>query len=517
MKQNLMKITERLKLFINRKTIHGAVVFLGIVVLIVILKGDPIAKNDLVVQQKPIVTLTTPIKYSGGQSISLIGNVRAFSEAEVTSERAGSLTAVNVNLGQQIPAGTILATLENASERASVLQAEGIYDAAVAAAAQSGVGLDEAKNSLKRTQDTAVSAFKSAYNTTNGVVVNSIDSFFANPNSRIPGLRISGRGFTSELNDERVAYQTLLPTWQNQVNVISSNSNLETELGYAKQNVERTINFIDTFLEIFNQHDNSKRYTDTELQGFSNSFTNLRSTLIETQSSLDTSLTGLSSSADGVRRAELAAVGGVISVADAQVKQALGALGAAQANLAKTILRTPISGTVNALPIRTGDFINSFAEVAIVANNNALEVITYISDSEKNLLAKGDSVLVEGTIVGTVTEIAPAVDSVTRKTEVRIATEDANLTNGDTVRITKQFDAEITSTDTIQVPLTAVKFDRSNGSVFIVEDGKLVSKSVSLGNILGGSVEVMKGIAKDDAFVIDARGLVEGDEVEVSE
>jgi multidrug efflux pump subunit AcrA (membrane-fusion protein) len=512
-----MSTFEKTKLWLGRKSVRGAlvVIIIGISIAVFLSGDDEIAVEEE--SQSTIISVITPIEFIGEQSLSLIGNVRAFSEARVTSEKAGRVVNVNVTLGQQVAAGTVLGSLENAAERASVLQAEGVYDAAVAASAQSGIGIDEAQTSQLNAQKSAVSAFNSAYNTVNGVVINSIDTFFANPNGTVPGLRIDGRGFTPQLNTNRVTLQTTLPAWKARTNTISSQSELASELDYASQVTEEIIDIVDTFLVIFTTQEASSRYTDSELIAFSNTFTGLRSSLISVQSSIDAAQTSLTASDDAVRRAQLAGTGGTTSAADAQVKQALGALQSAQANLAKTILRTPISGTINSLSIRTGDFMNSFAQVAVVANNNALEVITYISDSERQLLSEGDTVLVEGTIEGVVTQIAPAVDSITRKTEVRIATEDAALTNGDTVRITKQIDIESATNETIQVPLTALKFDRENGSVFVVVDGVLVSRDVVRGNILGGSVEILEGITINDAFVVDARGLVEGDVVEIRE
>lgn len=510
-----MQIIERAKAWSGRKSVRIAIIFVVVVVFIVL----NITKNAENITESgnklPVVSITTPSEYVGGQTLSLIGNVRAFTEAQITSERAGRVTSVNVTLGQKVPAGAILATLENASERASVLQAEGVYDAAVASAAQTNVGLDEAQTVLRNAQNSAVSTFKSTYNTTYGIVVHSIDDFFADPNKSVPGLKIDGRGFTSELNNERVALETLLPTWQARVNSISIQSDLNTELDYASQNVQKVVDMIDTFIIVFNEQTDTNRYTDAELTAFSNTFTGLRSTLIGLQSSIDAAQSGLSSARDTVKRAELAAAGGVTSSADAQVKQALGSLRAAQANLAKTILRTPISGTVNSISIRTGDFINSFSPVAIVANNDAFEIVTYISDSEKKLLQENDSVLIDGKYEGMVTKIAPAVDSTTRKTEVRIATEGVDIVNGDTVRITKEVDSTNIASDLIQIPLTAVKFDRENGSIFTVEDGVLQSKEVILGNILGGSVEVLEGISATDSFVEDVRGLIVGEEVEI--
>ncbi|MCA9360731.1 HlyD family efflux transporter periplasmic adaptor subunit [Candidatus Nomurabacteria bacterium] len=510
-----MNINERIKLKLEQKSVQGGIVVVLVIIGVIFYTSNstPATLEDNF--KKTVVKVTTPKDYVGEQSLSFIGNVRAFTEAEITPERAGRVTAVNVSLGQQVSAGTILASLENASERASVLQAEGSYDAAVANAAQSNVSVDQAKNALTTSQNSIVSTLRSAYNTTNGTIVNSIDTFFSNPNGQVPGLKISGRGYTSQLNSERIEFQTILPAWQTRVNTVSIVSDLNAELDYASLNVQKTIDVIDIFIAIFNQQDSSSSYTDSELVSFSETFTGLRSTLIGVQSSIDASKTSLSSALDALKKAELASEGGVASLSDAQVKQALGSLRAAQANLEKTILRTPISGTVNSLSIRTGDFISAFTPVGIVANNSAFEIVTYISDSEVDLLNEGDIVLIEGQIEGVVTKIAPAVDTVTKKTEVRIATESKDIVNGDTVRITKEIAPDNVSDSSIEIPLTAVKFERENGSIFVIENNLLVAKSVVLGAIQGGAVKVLEGITANEEFVIDARGLVVGEEVEV--
>lgn len=511
-----MDIFKQIKLYVRQKSILVAIIVSAIIIFVIILNNNKENTNtETTLSEATIVNVTTPAEYSGGQSLSFIGDVRSFTEADITSERSGRVVSVNVSLGQNVTTGTILATLENASERASLLQAEGVYDAAVASAAQSNIGVEEAENGLQNAKNNAVSAFKSSYNTTNGIVVNSIDAFFGNPNKSVPGLRIDGRGFTTDLNNERVTFQSILPTWQARVNTISSESNLETELEYASQNIQRTINVVDIFLIIFNQQENYSRYSETELQSFSNTFTGLRSTLISLQSSIDSAKTGLIASTEALERAKLSAAGGTTSIADAQVKQALGSLRAAQANLSETILRTPINGTVNSISVRQGDFINSFTKVGVVANNNALEVVSYVSDTEAKLLNEGDTVMIEGVIEGVVTEIAPAVDNTTKKTEIRIAAEGEGIINGDTVRVTKEFATENIKQQSVQVPLTSIKFDRENGSLFIVENDILVARPVKLGRILGNSVTVTSGISSTDSFVIDVRGLIAGEKVKI--
>ena len=468
-------------------------------------------------ERLPSVTVTSASSLAGESTISLVGSVRAFSEAAVTAERAGRVTSVNTTLGATVGAGQVLVTLENASENASVLQAQGSYEAALAAAAQSDVGTAEAANGLQLAKNNAVTTLRTAYSTSDGVVRNNIDQFFTNPDSiHTPGLRISGEGSTAALNAKRVAFQDILEQWQSQTNQLTTGSDFTTEIAYAKAQVDSTIEFVDMFITVFNEQERYSKYTQAEITGFSTTFGALRNTLIGQQSQLNATVSNLESAADAVRRAELSASGGTTSAADAQVKQALGSLRAAQANLAKAILRAPVSGTVNELPVRVGDFIGAQTKVAEVANNNALEIVTYASDNELFALQAGDVVTIAGKYEGVITTIAPAVDSNTGKTEVRIATDNQAIKNGDTVRITKNVTTEDVSLIAVRVPLTAVKFERENGFMFGVTDGKLVKFPVALGAIFGGNVEITDGLSITDNFVKDARGLREGDPVEVS-
>ena len=514
-----MKFSDKIKKRLHLKRKNSQKVIIGaVLIILLVIVAKQLTKSDTADTPtvKPVVT-TTPVEYSDDKTLSVIGTVRAFSEAAVTTEVAGRVTSVNVQLGDEVEAGRILVTLENASERASALQAQGAYEAALAAAARDNVGVEQSKTQLAKAQDGAITMFKSAYNTTNGTILNTIDNFFASPDARVPGLRIDGRGQTAAISAERVQYQTLLSEWLQQVNTISTDSDLESKLAYAKQNVQKTINFVDTFITLFNNQDNNGRYSDSELLAFSTTYTALRANLIATESGIDNAAHALQSSEDSLEQARLSASGGTISAADAQVKQAQGSLAAAQANLSKTILRTPIGGTVNSIAVRTGDFIGSFIKIAEVANNTALEIITFVDDSTKDLLTIGDEVILNEQFTGTVTQIAPSINSETRKTEVRIATDGTDINNGDTVRITKKIEKTSDSSSEIWVPLTSIKFNRENGFMLGVVNNTLVEVPVVLGKINGGSVVITEGLSSADTFVTDVRGLAAGEEVSVIE
>ena len=69
------------------------------------------------------VTLIRVGDVSKSAPLSLIGSVRATREANVAPDTSGTVAAIYRNLGDYVPAGTIIAELKNDTQRAGVAQA----------------------------------------------------------------------------------------------------------------------------------------------------------------------------------------------------------------------------------------------------------------------------------------------------------------------------------------------------------------------------------------------------------
>ena len=462
----------------------------------------------------PQVTLTSLQAEATGSSISLIGTVRAEAQAALTAEVSGQVTSVPVILGATVSPGQVIATLENRSERAAVTQAEGAYDAAVAAASQNYLGLDTAERALTQAKQQAISTVKAAYTTVNSTIRSNIDPFFASPTtSSVPGLRIDGS--TQFLNSTRVQFQSILPAWEKSSNALTIADTLTTPLQDAYQNTELALSMVDAFIEAFSDRDNRNdaRYDIPSIQI---TFTNLRTDLVRTLSDLESAEIRIADAVTQVAQTEQTTMGGENSSADAQIKQALGSLQAAEANLAKTIIRSPIQGTITDLDVRTGDFVNSGATLAAVANTNALEIITFAGQSERAAFAVGDTVRIDEEAEGRVAAISPAINQATGKTEIRIYTNSDTLTNGDSVRVYTSGPTTSEATSNRFIPITAVKFTADNSSILQVDEtNTLYEQPVTLGTIRADLVEVVTGLTPTDTFVKDARGVTAGDTVNI--
>lgn len=462
-----------------------------------------------------IVTVAAADSFYDGSSATIIGTVEAVNQANLETEASGRITSVNVVLGQSVTAGAVLATLENSSERAALLQAEGAYEAAQAAAAQSEVSVEEAKNALALSKNSSLSSIRSALNVAEDVVFNSFDQFFANPNSQTPGLRLTGTGYSASLNSDRVSLQSSLRNWTQSIASLSTTDDLFTALSEAEAELRFLSMMADKFVAIFNDYD-ANTYTDIEIDAFGDEFNSLKNVLNNTISELENSRTNLKNSNDTLNRISISGTAGQLSTANAQVKQALGALRSAEANFAKTIVTTPIAGEVNSISVRTGDFVSNGTKVATIANNQALEITAYIGEQDRSAVKVGQEVKIENNIPAIVTAISPAVDPLTRKIELKIATESDQIANGDTVTVTIENNDQVTEVDSqFVIPITAVKFSDVKGFVYTVNnENVIVSHEVELGRVLGSSVEILSGLNAGMEIVVDARGLSPDQEVE---
>jgi len=201
---------------------------------------------------------------------------------------------------------------------------------------------------------------------------------------------------------------------------------------------------------------------------------------------------------------------------EAQVKQAQADLAISVANRDKAIIRSPLRGTVLQLPFEIGDYVNAGESLAIVANREALQVKTFITEKEKDLvMVDGKVSAEEGKVKGLVEEISPALEQETKKIEVlvRLTEGTEDLVLGQTIFV--HFESSLTE-GTLRVPLSSVRIVGENAFVLTVDaDGIITSLPVSVGNLLEDTV-IISGVAPDQLIIRDVLGIKEGEKVHSS-
>ncbi len=205
-----------------------------------------------------------------------------------------------------------------------------------------------------------------------------------------------------------------------------------------------------------------------------------------------------------------------IRLQQAAVAQASASLALASAQRDKAILKAPIAGTITYLPVEFSDSVSSSTIAVSIANKDVLEVETFISETERAFIAVGNEAIVNETINASVREIAPALDPVNKKIKIiiTITDQETDLTLGETVRVDiKKVDPE---QSVLMVPLSAVKLKSTGAEMFIVNSDSIVEKRlVEVGDVNGKLIEIIASFEENDKIVQDARGLKDGETVQI--
>jgi RND family efflux transporter MFP subunit len=441
--------------------------------------------------------------------LSVIGTVSSEDDATILAQSAGQIVSLDKQLGDRVSAGDVIATLDNSSQQAAVLQAQGAYASAQAALATDEVTLGNASTSLANTQSQQATAVQNAEIT----LLNSSIAAIPGPNNDSITATISG----TYTGTQQGAYNLSLYStgdgldFQTQ-GLESANGDVRNQpvplgsKGLYIQFSSTDVSPSDTWTINIPNTDASAYVTN------SNAY----------QAALQTSNSQISTAQSAVASAQAA-----LQQAQANEEEQLGALNVAKAALQKTIIQSPISGTIIDLPVNNGDDLSASEEVAEVSNPNALKVVAYITPDDAQTLSVGNKAAINQTINGVITSIAQDIDPKTGAIEVEVGLPDnaSGLTDGDSVTVDMDRAASLPSTEistttagTI-IPIVALKITPTGPVVFSVDKTtkSLVSHPVQIGSILGANIVVLSGLSPDMVIVTDARGLTSGEKVSIKQ
>jgi len=193
----------------------------------------------------------------------------------------------------------------------------------------------------------------------------------------------------------------------------------------------------------------------------------------------------------------------------------------AQLEYSYTQIRAPISGVVARRHIRLGNTISVNEPAFQVTELDPLIAYIHIPEREFRRLEPGQSAeLTLDAIPGQrfearVQRISPVVDPVTGtfKVTMEVPDQGGRLKPGMFGRFNIVWD---TRRNALLVPRVAIVDDDVSDSVFVIEDGKAVRRTVRTGYTRGAQVEILDGLSGDEEIVVIGQaGLRDGANVEV--
>jgi membrane fusion protein (multidrug efflux system) len=171
-----------------------------------------------------------------------------------------------------------------------------------------------------------------------------------------------------------------------------------------------------------------------------------------------------------------------------------------------TQIRAPINGVVSERYIKLGNTIEIGAPIFRVTSFEPLVSYMYIPEREYRQIASGQPVkididaLASVELFANVTRVSPIVDPDTGTFKVTIEINDAErrIKPGMFGRMTIVYDIH---ENALQVPRSAIIEEMGVTSVFVVENGIAIRKTVQTGFSNNGLTEITNGIADDDRVI----------------
>jgi HlyD family secretion protein len=195
--------------------------------------------------------------------------------------------------------------------------------------------------------------------------------------------------------------------------------------------------------------------------------------------------------------------------ADARVEQARARLQAARVALDRCSIRSLMDGTVYALPVRPGAFLNAGDLVASVGRLQTLEVRISVDEPELGRVALGMPVVVtwdalpgrrwDGTVEKMPTEVVPLGTRQVGEVLSTIPNPDLKLVPGTNVNV------EITSqvvAGGLTIPKEAIRTENGQTGVYLLRGDHVEWRPVQLGASSITRAAVASGLAEDDMVAL---------------
>lgn len=461
-------------------------------------------KKEEVVVEKPkeVKVFSFSDGETDNQSFEFIGTLKATESVNLISEGSGKVTEINVREGSNVNKGQVIARLENSQEYLA-------YQSALNNLETQKINLKKLEKEYRGADNSTYSylvsqqekAVKSAYQ---AFLNNDLKAYPDDdePESiSVPAPVISG---TYQGNEEG---QYFLEMYQS-----SSSSGYSIKVSGLEQGTYPVSTLYPTplgekglFLEFKKDEDGYLQRQKWQIDipnKRSSSYLTAKNAYENVLKAKDLSLNQSEVSEDDINQQK-----NIVNQMEIAVKQA-------SLVLEKKNIVSPFNGKLTSFDYKIGDFISAGSNLGSIKNLNNLEIEFFVSPIEANLLSKGSKIYLNEKEIGSIYFISPVLDESGRikvKADLN-GNEKLDIKEGASINF-KVLKEKSNSNNIIIVPLTAIQMVGNETYLSTVTDRKMKLLPVKTGLLLGEMIEIVDPVNEIKNFIIDSRGIKEGEEI----
>lgn len=453
-----------------------------------------------------VYTQVSVTRGSLSEIVSVTGNVKPLSDVNLAFERGGRVAYLNISVGDQVYAGQVLASVSNADLVANLDQAKANLKKVQASFGDSA---DQTALSYSQSENSLINNIKDSYTKADDALRNKIFSLFNDPVKYRARLSFTTDTFLQEdIEGGKDKAVDSLDVWYRSLAKLDKSSDLEIYYNQAKTNLVLIKSLLDKCAEAVNAlSPEPAGTTQTQIDTWKLNVSTART-------NINTTIDNLTNSFDQYKAANLAVKISKNSTLaeEAGIEQAMAGVASAEAELAKSIIKSPINGVITSVDTKLGEIVS--------ANKNIISIISYGNYEVESFVPEADIAKVKiGDVASTTLDAYGS--NVNFETKVIKIDPAATMIDGvPTYRVTLKFTNQ---DDRVRSGMTAnldILTNQKNGVLILPnrvvttqDDGKYVS--VLNSDDKSGVIEkkVVTGLRGADGNVEIVSGLNEGDKV----
>lgn len=498
------------------------------VFLLVLLAGGAAASHYLK-PKPPVYEFAQVERRDIKQEVSVTGRVKPSSEVSLAFEKGGRVSRVYAKVGARVQAGTILAGLENGDALAKIDEARArlLSEEAKLRQLKQGTRSEEidvqktkvanAKVAFENSAKSLLVAMDDAYTKADDAIRNKTDKFFINPRTVNPQINffLNDSGLQGDMEHRRADIEKMFTGWASEKELSDTRSS-----GATKTRLTEVKTFLDKCALALSTALPSGSITQSMLDGYKTDVSTARANINIALSALDgaeqsfrvaDANVALEESNLALKQAPPEA--NTISAQEAVVAEAQANVRSVEAEAAKTVLRSPISGTITKQDVKAGEIVSPNTPLISIISQSNLEIEAFIPEADiakihigdnasTTLDAYGDTVIFPATVVS----IDPAetlIEGVaTYKTTFQFRKDDKRIKSGMTTNIdilTQKKDGVLALPQRLLTRKT--------------QGGAEATFAQILENAVVREIPVQTGLRGSDGYVEIVSGLLEGQQV----
>jgi HlyD family secretion protein len=439
------------------------------------------------------------------QEVTAAGKVKPNQSVELGFDKSGRVSRVNFSVGEVVPKGAVVASLETASENADLAKAKALLEEEL-------INLRELKStapiSFADAQKNLDASIREGFASADDAIRNKADQFFTN-NTSNPKFEVT---FTDgnyvhyfdipteislSVSNERKDVEKILKDWQISLGAING-ENIVSVADKSITDLKKILSFLDKVAGAINT------FTPAEYSYLSTVNT-YKTTAASARTQVSSAISSLVTAKDKFNSAPLLGETGEfedVLAQEAKVSQARASVSAIMAEIGKSSIIAPFDGVIIRQDAKVGETVLSGSKLVRISSNGKMYIESNISEINIGKISQGNPAQITfdafpGEVFsGSVSYIEPGevvIDGVVNyKVRVDLMDKVERLKSGLTADIRIETSRK---NGVVVLPSYAVKKDGELGFVEKMINGKTNKTRVELG-LTGnnGMIEILSGV-----------------------